>query len=324
MNKGVRITMKKLQSIFLPLFASDFLVIIFATFLSILNLIFYNRVEYWDRLILFNIIVVIFVIIFAHLDKKFDHPFWTQLHYWYIVPLIFISYKELYFMVEPIRHVDYDKILIAIDRFIFGQDPTKILYHISTPVLTELLQITYGTFFFLPVILAVDLMLKNRMEAVKFEIFLIVYGFFLSYIGYFLVPAIGPRFTLYNFRNINAELPGLFFTNYIREILNFGESITAKTLNPTALVQRDVFPSGHTEMTLLVMYLSVKFKAKTKYFFLPVGTLLIFSTVYLRYHYAIDVIGGIAFMIFAVWSGKKIYNWWMNITNNPKFEYNKY
>ncbi len=316
--------MKKLQSIFLPLFASDFLVIIFAIFLSILNIIFYNRVKYWDQLILFNIVVIVFVIILAQLDKKFDHPFWTQLHYWYIVPLIFLSFKELYFMVEPIRQVDYDKILIAIDRFIFGQDPTKILYHISTPVLTELLQITYGTFFFLPIILAVDLMLKNRMEAVKFEIFLIVYGFFLSYIGYFLVPAIGPRFTLYNFRNINAELPGLFLTNYIREILNIGESITAKTLNPTALVQRDVFPSGHTEMTLLVMYLSVKFKAKTKYFFLPVGTLLIFSTVYLRYHYAVDVIGGIVFMIFAVWSGKKIYNWWMNITNNPKFEYNKY
>lgn len=316
--------MKKLQSIFLSLFASDFLVIIFAIFLSILNIIFYDRVKYWDQLILFNIIVIGFVILLAHLDKKFNHPFWTQLHYWYIVPLIFLSFKELYFMVEPIRQVDYDKILIAIDRFIFGQDPTKILYHISTPVLTELLQITYGMFFFLPLILAVDLMLKNRMEAVKFEIFLIVYGFFLSYIGYFLVPAIGPRFTLYNFRNINAELPGLFLTNYIREILNVGESITAKTLNPTALVQRDVFPSGHTEMTLLVMYLSVKFKTKTKYFFLPVGTLLIFSTVYLRYHYAIDVIGGIAFMIFAVWSGKKIYNWWMNITNNPKFEFNKY
>ena len=114
----------------------------------------------------------------------------------------------------------------------------------------------------------------------------------------------------------NTELPGLFITNFLREIVNGGESIPHGTLNSALMVQRDVFPSGHTQMTLLVMFLSVKYKSKLKWFFIVNGTLLIFATVYLRYHYVIDLIGGLLFMIFTLWSGKYFYNWWMKVRND--------
>jgi len=103
-------------------------------------------------------------------------------------------------------------------------------------------------------------------------------------------------------------------TNYLREIINSGESIPTGTLNPALVVQRDVFPSGHTMMTAIVMYLSVKFKSKAKWFLVVCGTLLIFSTVYLRYHYVIDVIGGLLCVPFSLWTGKKTFNWWQRIT----------
>jgi membrane-associated phospholipid phosphatase len=38
--------------------------------------------------------------------------------------------------------------------------------------------------------------------------------------------------------------------------------------------------------------------------------LLIIGTVYLRYHYVIDLIGGALFFLFTVWSGNKIQMWW--------------
>jgi membrane-associated phospholipid phosphatase len=38
--------------------------------------------------------------------------------------------------------------------------------------------------------------------------------------------------------------------------------------------------------------------------------MLIISTVYLRYHYVADLIGGALFMILTVWSGKRLYVWW--------------
>ena len=129
------------------------------------------------------------------------------------------------------------------------------------PVLTEILQIVYGMFYLLPILLGLFLLRKKRYVAMDYGVFIIIYGFYLSYLGYFIWPGIGPRFTLHNFETINQDLPGLFLTNFLREITNSGESIPAGTLNPAEVVQRDIFPSGHTMITLLVMYLSVRLKA---------------------------------------------------------------
>jgi membrane-associated phospholipid phosphatase len=206
---------------------------------------------------------------------------------------------------------------------IFGFDPTVELYKIANPYLTELLQIAYASFFFLPIILAVHLLSRNRIKEFHFAVFAVVYGFLLSYIGYFILPAIGPRFTLHDFHATNTELPGLFLTNFLRDMVNAGESIRHGVANPEEIVQRDVFPSGHTQMTLIVMYLSFKFKLKSKYFFLVVGTLLIFATMYLRYHYFIDLVAGALFMIFTMWSGYYLYNWWMRKTGREEFSYHE-
>ncbi len=313
--------MKNIRSYIYKLSASDLVIISFYLFLSVMNIIFHSKVEYWFEFLVYNTALIFSIFFIANKNDDSNSVFWEQLHYWYVVPLIFLTFKEIYFMIHPIRGVDYDNALIAIDRFLFGTDPTYALFKIANPYLTELLQIAYATFFFLPIILAVDLILNNRKEELNFEIFAIIYGFMLSYIGYFLFPAVGPRFTLHNFALTDKELPGLLLTPYLRSIVNAGESITRGAVNPIALVQRDAFPSGHTQMTLIVMYLSVKFKTKSRYFFLVDGTLLIFATVYLRYHYVADLLGGLIFMIFTMTSGIKLYNWWMKKTNRKLFEY---
>ena len=302
--------MKRIASQLLLLNATDLVVISFCILLSILNIVFYSRVEYWYFNIFLNVVIVLLILLITHNIKKGKSPIWKQLHYWYLVPLIFLFFKELYMMVDPIRGVIYDDLLISIDRFIFGTDPTVELYKISNPLLTEILQIVYATFFFLPVILGIEFILRDKIKELDYSAFIIVYGFILSFIGYLLVPAIGPRFTLHDFATNNLEMPGLFLTDFLREIVNSGESIPAGTLNPAQVVQRDVFPSGHTQMTLLVMILSFRFNSRIRYFFLINGTLLIFATVYLRYHYIIDLIGGVLFMFFTLWSGKIIYNRW--------------
>jgi membrane-associated phospholipid phosphatase len=137
-----------------------------------------------------------------------------------------------------------------------------------------------------------------------------VYGFYLSYLGYFLLPAIGPRFTLHDFYAINKELPGLFFTPWMRDFINAGESISFSMANAADHVQRDVFPSGHTQLTLIVVYVGHWYKLKTRWIMTVLAGLLIISTIYLRYHYVVDLLGGVLFFVFTIWSGKKIQAWW--------------
>lgn len=300
----------------------DALVIFFGLFLSFINLFFSSRIDNWLVNIIANFFVSLFVILILFLSEKKENLLIEQIKLWYPVPLIFLTFKELYLMIKPMHNFDYDEVLIKIDRFLFGTDPTVALFKISNPILTELLQIVYATFFFLPIILGIHLLLQGRQNDFEYATFIIVLGFFLSYIGYLIFPAIGPRFTLHNFDTTNTELPGLFLTNFLREIVNSGESIPSGTLNPALVVQRDVFPSGHTQMTLLVMYLSIRYKLKSKYFFIPNGLLLIFSTVYLRYHYVVDLIGGFIFMILTLWLGKNIYNWWMRQIGKSEYYIN--
>jgi len=316
--------MKFLKSHLLKLQANDLLIVSFAMFLTIVNLIFSDRVSNWPNHVILNSVSIVLIFIIANMDKPGRGMFWEQLHYWYMVPVIFLSFKELYFMVKPIRGIDLDQYLIEIDRFLFGGDPTHFLYNIANPYLTELLQIVYASFFFLPIILGIDILINKNEKYFRFATFTVILGLFLSFIGYFLVPAIGPRFTLHVFSLTNVELPGLFFTNFLREIVNAGESIPAGTPNPMEVVQRDVFPSGHTQITLIVMYLSIRFKTCTRYIFIPVGTLLIFSTVYLRYHYVIDLIGGLVFMIITMILSYKLFNLWMKIKGEEPFEYPNY
>ncbi len=262
-----------------------------------------------------NIVVVALVAAIAKWNGSSKSKFSKFVHYWYPAPLIFVTFKELYMMIKPIRQVDYDYLLIQVDRWIFGTDPTVVLHKIAFPALTEFLQIVYATFYFLPMVLAISFYFDKKYLETDYAIFAVIYGFFVSYVGYFFLPAIGPRFTLHNFALTNQELPGIFITNFLREVINSGESIPNGTLNPQLLVQRDVFPSGHTMMTAIVMYLSVKFKSKARWFLVACGSLLIFSTVYLRYHYVIDVLGGLSCMVFSLWSGKKLFNWWQNLFN---------
>lgn len=302
---------------------TDLVVVSFFIYLTILNIIFHNRIPEWSNLIFINFLVIGFVFTIAWLDKKYNKKIIRIIHYWYLAPIILLTFKELYFMVKPIRGKDYDFLFIEIDRWMFGVDPTVWLYQFSHPILTEFLQIVYATFYFLPIILAIALWIQKRMNAAEYVLYSVVFGFYLSYIGYFLLPAIGPRFTLHHFELNNIELPGLWLTDFLRESVNTGESIPSGTPNPADVVQRDVFPSGHTMMTLIVMYLSVKLKSNTKYFLLPTGTLLIFSTVYLRYHYVIDLIGGAVFMVFSLWSGFHIYNWWRRKRGLEEFSYEK-
>ncbi len=316
--------MYRIKSFFRKLKAFDLVVVIFFIFLNIINIIFHNSITPWFLFLLINSAVIFFAFALAFFEDKYNNRFWRILHYWYIAPLILFTFKELYFIIHPVRVQDYDQLFIKIDHWIFGVNPTQWLHQFANPALTELLQIVYGLFYFLPIILALVLLKNKRYLALDFAAFSIIYGFFLSYLGYFALPGIGPRFTLHNFSLINVDLPGIWVTNFLRELVNLGESIPAGTPNPAEVVQRDVFPSGHTMITLIVIYLSIKLKSRSRFFLVPVGTLLIFATVYLWYHYVIDLFGGMLFMIFSVWSGKIIFNWWQKKVGAEQFEYGKY
>jgi membrane-associated phospholipid phosphatase len=289
--------------------STDLINTVFFTALTVALAVWSPRIPDWWIFALANIGVVAAIWLTATYAARRGHR-WHLLHGFYMMALIPIAFKEMYVLVPAIHPVDFDAALIIIDRALFGCDPTVCLHAIAHPLLTEVLQIAYASYYFLPFILVVDLFRKKRMKAFKNVFLLVMLGFYLSYLGYVAVPAIGPRFTLHDFDQTDAEIPGLLVTSALRVYTNTGESAPPGTEFPAAVIQRDVFPSGHTEITLLVMLLAFRYRARSRWVLLVTGSLLVFATVYLRYHYVIDIIGGALFAWLTVELGPLVDQWW--------------
>ena len=292
--------------------AADVVSILFLLFLTFLNIIFASRVTVWPELVLVNLGFSALIVFLANRAETQKTRLYIAMHRWYLYIVVLLVFKELYFMIRPIHPADYDQLLIQADRWLFGVDPTVWLSQFAHPVITEILQIAYSSYYLLFIILGVEIYRRHTLKSFDKAGFLIVYGFFLSYLGYFLLPAIGPRFTLHEFQSISNELPGLFLTEPLRAFVNFGESIPLHIPNPAEVVQRDVFPSGHTQLSLIVAYLGFHFRLSSRWVIAIFTGLLIIGTVYLRYHYFVDVVAGALFFWFTVWSGRHIETWWLD------------
>ena len=298
--------------------STDLATSIFLTLLSLTSIVFSARVPQWPVLVLVNSTLTALIAYSSRAVGR-SSPRWLRFtRDWYPVPMIFFVFKQTYMMVHPIHPHDYDGFLINADRLIFGIDPTRWLFAYAHPFVTEILQISYACYYIILISVFFELDLEKRHTEYFLGAFLVVYGFYLSYVGYFLLPAVGPRFTLHDFHALNNELPGLWLTRGIREFVNLGESIPPGVLNAVDYAQRDVFPSGHTQLTLVILYIAFTNRLRSRWVLLVVGSLLIVSTVYLRYHYVVDVLAGVAFFFFTVWTGLKIDAWWRRMKRGWK------
>jgi membrane-associated phospholipid phosphatase len=201
-------------------------------------------------------------------------------HYWYPLPYISYCYKEMGMLIPALGRPDADAALARLDFAIWGANPTVWLERLRSPILAEALEIVYSGF--VPVVLLVAFLLWKRRRFCEFRYyaFLIAFGFLVSYVGYFLVPARGPRFLLRHLQTY--DLHGIWLFDWL-----------SMTLDRIESAHYDCFPSGHTEMTILAWWGS-RLVSATLFRVMFAYTLgVIFATVYLRYHYTVDVLAGV-------------------------------
>ncbi len=275
---------------------ADTATIAFLIFLAVLTVMFYKTLPKATFLItIYSILIItqIFLIRFKNNGRFF------RIFYDLIFPIIcvLVIFDSLEWLVHYINPEDIDPVLIRFDYLIFRNHPTVILERIMNPFLTDILQIAYSTYYFIPISFGVVLWLNNEREAFNKTLFMILFCFYLSYLGYILFPALGPRFTLNHLQT--TELQGFLIAEPIQNLLNRLEGI-----------KRDAFPSGHTAITVIVLYLAYTYKRGFFWICLPMVTSLIFSTVYCRYHYVVDIIAGLGLTLLTIFLGEWYYAWW--------------
>lgn len=276
----------------------DTLTLGFLAFLFSLTLIFHHRIPHAYLLLITYLALTISLLSLIFLKKRKDGKI-LGIIYEIMFPVIAVImiFNSLGGLIRYINPTTYDTVLIHLDFKIFNTHPTVALEQFTSPALTEFLQLAYASYYFLPVILCVILKVEGREAEFNRAVFLIILCFFLSYIGYMLVPALGPRYTMRHLQN--AELNGILLRGIIDQTLNALEGI-----------KRDAFPSGHTAVALTVLYLAYRFQKRLFRIFIPIVIMLLISTVYLRYHYVVDLIAGILLFVVSVFLGEKYYAWW--------------
>src|SRR5208337_469840 len=230
----------------LKLRPADSLNIVFSFFLLVLTVIYSDAIPSAGYLVLLYASIIVFQIALVYLSRINSFVAMTRDM---IFPVLFVIliFDSLGLIVHNINPHDVDYLLIRIDYRIFGGYPAVFLEGIISPLLTDVLQLAYSSYYFLPGILGITLKVKGKSEVFDKSLFLILLCFYLSYIGYLLFPAVGPRYAMQHL--YDKQLEGFLISGPIQNALNLLEG-----------VKRDAFPSGHTAVALTVLLLAYRYE----------------------------------------------------------------
>jgi membrane-associated phospholipid phosphatase len=242
--------------------------------------------NYWDfALIVFPVALLIFLAAvryaFGPRGTSSIRSVWletgTVIRDWLPFLIFLLMYESFRVRTwEAISPVDADPFLLKLDRRLFGETPAVVLDPYARGWITQPLTIAYFLHLVLPAVLAV---LWYRRDLLIFRQFLltILLAGMIGSIGYVAVPAVGP----------GVAFPNLFHHKLSGEIYG---SVTE--FIDSARAMRDAFPSLHIGISTIVLYYAWLRDRVTFSWMLPLILGNWISTIYLRYHYLIDVIAG--------------------------------
>jgi membrane-associated phospholipid phosphatase len=182
--------------------------------------------------------------------------------------------------VSPLINDDKkDFLLWNIDKLIIGGNLSVMLEPLISPPLTEFLSFCYMFFMvYLFISMLAWLFSSAPMARIFYAGLFSLYG--IGYFGYTLVPAVGP-YDVYA-SEFTVPLTGYFMTDFLAAVYPSGTNYT------------DVFPSLHCAITVYMLLFDMKWNHLRFRICLIPGLGLLFSTIYLRYHYFVDILAGLA------------------------------
>ena len=235
---------------------------------------------------------------YAH--ARYGGPFWEGVRYWYAIPVVLCTFRELHFLFvdpgcPPFDADGFDHILASLDHAVLG-DVDAFFLSIAQPQLIDFLHVCYMSYFLLIVAPAIVPFCLGDRAGVRESMAVIVGGLYLSYLGYFLVPAVGPH---HFFAERPAELDGWILGATMYDALMAMELRTP-----------DAFPSGHTLASVTALFVAWRRHRPTFWVILVPATGLVWATMALRYHYVVDVAAALALVPVALLIGIWFNSWW--------------
>jgi membrane-associated phospholipid phosphatase len=225
----------------------------------------------WPRLAL-----VVYLTVWASLNKA-GHNWLPVVDIAVVIAFLGVFYGET----ATINQYGFvwDGHLVRWEQQLFGTQPSLIFAERWPNILfVELMNLGYFSYYLMMIGLPLWVYSYNKHAFAK-HFFIIVVSFLTYYAFFCLFKSVGPQYYFAAPQNLAPE--GWLFAKLIKFIQHIGE------------VPTGAFPSSHVGMAFVFVYLTL-LNAKPLLKWMVLFTLLlILSTVYIKAHYVVDVIGGI-------------------------------
>jgi membrane-associated phospholipid phosphatase len=214
---------------------------------------------------------------------------------WAPFVLLYVCYRALRRTMNLLVVHGVEDKLRALDERLFGISPSWWFDRFASPWLTDLMAFAYGLMFVLPMIVLVLLYVRERRDAFREVALALLGAFYLGFALYLLVPARSPRI-VYDYPHALHGATGLY-------------ELSALGWDRLQQITYDAFPSLHTTISTIALAFAWRHGSALSrrrprllfWIFLPCVIALQISTLYLRQHYFVDLIGGWALAALVVW-----------------------
>lgn len=222
-------------------------------------------------------------------------------------PFLFVLaiYMNLYDMIYFINPNDIHYTLAVFDEWLFGIQPTVWAEQFYHPRLTDWFSFAYMSYYWITLLLLSWLYLKKRYREFRMVIFTMMIAYYIGFMGYILFPAASPYMVIPDYYSIDIWKGTSFISKWVQALVN---------LSPDRV--RDAFPSMHNAITLLTMIMAWRYQRIIFWILLPLAVSLVLATVYLRYHFVVDILAGVIVTFLALYLSPRLDSWWRQWQKN--------
>ncbi|MEI7892528.1 MAG: phosphatase PAP2 family protein [Myxococcales bacterium] len=213
------------------------------------------------------------------------------------------TFLQLHYILPTAASRSVDAQVLAFDLRVFGFEPALLLDAYVTPARTEWFSFFYYGYFALLALHILPIMfLERRMQVLTEFSWGILLVYCVGQTTYLLVPGYGPYHHLAG--TFHNELTGAFWWPLVQS--------TVDSVQGSARL--DIFPSLHTAAPSFLTLFSLRHRKVLpfRYTWAVLGffaSQIIVATMFLRWHYVIDIIAGITLAVIAVSTGRLIASW---------------
>jgi membrane-associated phospholipid phosphatase len=214
-------------------------------------------------------------------------------------------------MLNRMFFADYlDPMVIRWEQALFGGQPSVVfMQELPYLAVSELFYASYFSYYVMISGVGIALFIRNREQFFHY-VSVISFIFYVCYLIYIFIPVIGPRVFFREIAgyNLSADLQQLAVVDYYPQSIESGPFFHVMAwIYRTFESPGAAFPSSHVAIALCTVYFSFLYLRKIRFLHLAVAVLLCLATVYCRYHYAVDVLGGVLTAVLLLPIGNHLY-----------------